>query len=74
MCQVSRVMCQVAHVRCHMSHLFFYFFIFFQSGGAIRWRVCYQWGLPRLVYQYFSKPSRCQQVMDTKKTKLLEQP
>ena len=24
---------------CHMS----------QSGGAYQWRVCFQWGLPRLV-------------------------
>ena len=23
-----------------------------QSGGASRWRVCYQRGLPRLVYVY----------------------
>ena len=23
-----------------------------QSGGASRWRVCYQWGLPRLVFTY----------------------
>ena len=22
-----------------------------QSGEASRWRVCYQWGLPRLVYE-----------------------
>ena len=23
-----------------------------QSGGASRWRVCYQWDLPRLVFLY----------------------
>ena len=32
-----------------MSRFFFSFF-FGQSGEAYRWRVCYQWGLPRLVY------------------------
>ena len=42
----------VSHVTCHMSQvtsqlLFVYFFG--QSGGASRWSVCYQRGLPRLV-------------------------
>ena len=60
-CQVSRVTCQVSHVRCHLSgvmcHFFSSFFLllfflsfFGQSGGASRWRVCYQQGLPRLVF------------------------
>ena len=49
-CHMSRVMCHVSHVRCHM-YLFFFFFFFGQSGGAIRWRVCYQRGLPCLVFQ-----------------------
>ena len=43
---------------CHMSHVtrLFFLHVFFtlkqigQSGGASRRRVCYQWGLPRLVY------------------------
>ena len=39
-----RVTCHVSHVTCHM-----YFFFFGQSGEAYRWRVCYQWSLPRLV-------------------------
>ena len=50
MCHVSRVTCHVSRVNCHMS--FFFFFIvkkIWQSGGASRWRVCYQRGLPRLV-------------------------
>ena len=38
----------VSHVTCHVSHVFF----FRQSGEAYRWRVCYQWGLPRLVEYY----------------------
>ena len=55
-CHMSHVMCHMSHVRCHMSkvkkekkkkekrekNL--------QSGGASRWRVCYQRGLPGLVF------------------------
>ena len=40
-------MCHVAHVTCHVSHVIFFI------GGASRWRVCYQQGLPRLVYSIF---------------------
>ena len=57
MCYVSRVTFHVSPVTCHLSrvtnHMFF--FVFFslkkigQSGGARRWRVCYQQGLPRVV-------------------------
>ena len=45
-------------VICHMSlviDIFFYFFllIFFRHRGeGSRWRACYQWGLPRLVYDW----------------------
>ena len=53
-CHVSGVTCQVSRVRFHVSgvtcHNFFSFFFFGQSGGTSRWRVCYQRGLPRLVY------------------------
>ena len=35
----------MSHVMCHMS-----LFFFGQSGEAKRGRVCYQWGLPRLVF------------------------
>ena len=38
---MTGVMCHVSGVRCH--------FFFGQSGGASRWRVCYQQGLPRLI-------------------------
>ena len=55
-CHVSRVMCHVSRVTCHMSKKKLYFNFFFlehkkigQSGGASRWRVFYQRGLPRLV-------------------------
>ena len=41
-------MCHLSRVTCHMSLLFSFFFG--QSGGAYRWRVCYQRGLPRLVF------------------------
>ena len=33
------------HVTCHMS-----IFFFLESGWVSRWRVCYQRGLPRLVF------------------------
>ena len=64
-CHVSRVMCHLSRVTYHMS-LFFtikkkinkikklHFFVIHkkieQSGGASWWRVCYQRGLPRLVF------------------------
>ena len=63
-CHVSHVTCHMSHVTCHMSpvtchmsdvkkKLHFFFFsnvkIIEQSGGASRWRVCYQRGLPCLV-------------------------
>ena len=58
---MSRVTCHVSPVTCHMSHVNFFFYIkktqkkipsekIGQSGGASRWRVCYQRGLPRLVF------------------------
>ena len=51
MCHMSYGMCQVAKVMCHNFFSYFNFlFIFLQSGGASRWRVCYQRGLPRLVF------------------------
>ena len=43
--QKERPMCQVSSVTCQVSHSFF----LLQSCGASRWRVCYQWGLPRQV-------------------------
>ena len=57
-CHMSHVTCHMSHVTCHMSHVtchmsrvtFFFIIIFWQSGEAYRWRVCYQPGLPRLVF------------------------
>ena len=58
-CHLSRVTCHVSRVTCHVSlvtcQMFFCFCYYpkkknLQSGGARRWRVCYQRGLPRLVY------------------------
>ena len=50
-CQVSGVMFYMSSVTCQVSHVSIYLCIYFlgQSGGASRLRVCYQWGLPRLV-------------------------
>ena len=50
-CQVSGVRCQVSGVRCQVSHVFF----LGQCGEASRWRVCYQRGLPRLVFFWGNK-------------------
>ena len=50
-CHVSRVTCHVSRVTCHNFFNFFYFLFFLgQSGEAYRCRVCYQQGLPPLVY------------------------
>ena len=61
-CHVSRVTCHMSRVTCHMSpvtchiscvrfflNLFIYFF-WVQSGEASQGRVCYQRGLPHLVF------------------------
>ena len=58
-CHVSCVMCHVSHVTCHVSqvtHILFYFISFSQSCEASRWRVCYQQGLPHLVFHHFHWP------------------
>ena len=61
MCHMSRVMCHMSRVTCHMSHVTCpkekkkREKKFGQSGGASRWRVCYQRGLPRLVFLTFGK-------------------
>ena len=54
-CHVSDVTCHVSPVTCHLSHVRFFFILkkTLLSGGASRWRVCYQRGLPRLVLSAF---------------------
>ena len=47
MCHVSYVRCQLSGVRCNFFYIYFFFL---QNGGACRGRVCYQRGLPRLVF------------------------
>ena len=49
--------CHLSPVRCQTFFLHIYFILFLlsqkeigQCGGASRWRVIYQRGLPRLVY------------------------
>ena len=64
MCHVSRVTCHLSPVTGHMSKYIFLNIFFIQkktkkwrgkkigqSGGANRRRVCYQRGLPRLVFK-----------------------
>ena len=52
-CHVSHVTCHVSCVTCHLYHVTCHFFSITkkigQCGGASRWKVCYQRGLPRLV-------------------------
>ena len=51
MCHMSGVRCQVSRFGCH-----FFSFFFWQNGEACLGRVCYQWGLTRLVlYKGFPK-------------------
>ena len=51
MCHVSRVKCQVSHVTFHMLCVTFFFILL---SGMVSWaRVCYQCGLPCLVYGLF---------------------
>ena len=51
--KVLHVTCHVSRVTCHMSRITFQkiSLLFGQSGGAYRWRVCYQRRLPRLVFK-----------------------
>ena len=51
-CHISLVTRHVSHLRCHMSHIFSSYFLL-ESGGVSVWRVCYQWGLPHLVFRLF---------------------
>ena len=50
MCHVSCVTCHMSRATCHMSQSCIAYKKNGQSGGASRSRVCYQRGLPRLVY------------------------
>ena len=45
---MSCVTCHVSRVTCHLP-FYFSFKKMEKGGGASRWRVCYQRGLPRLV-------------------------
>ena len=65
-CHMSHVTCHLSHVKIFVLTFFIIiitrniYILFFnplkknlQSGGASRWRVCYQRGLPRLVCYAF---------------------
>ena len=52
---MSHATCHISHVslsdvRCQESCVTFFHFFSWQSGWGSLGRVCYQWGLPRLVY------------------------
>ena len=51
-CHISLVTCHVSHLRCHMSHIFSSSFSF-RKWWSSWWRVCYQWGLPHIVFRIF---------------------
>ena len=44
------LMSHMSCVPCNMSNVTFLFNFFLQCGGACWWRVCYQRGLPSLVF------------------------
>ena len=49
-CHVSYVTCPMSHVKGHMSHVTCHIsLLLLQSGGVIRWMVCYQRNLLPLV-------------------------
>ena len=50
---MSCVTCQVSHVACHVSCVTFFLNFFLQNCETSQWRVCYQRGLPRLVFYHF---------------------
>ena len=51
-CQLSHVTRHLSTVSCKKKRIFSSFILkkIGQSGGSGRWRVCYQRGLPRLVF------------------------
>ena len=71
MCQVSCVRCHVSGVTCQMSRVTCQVsgVTFFLSGGVSLLRVCYQWGLPRLVFiisrDFKIYPVQCSTVQNT---------
>ena len=56
-CHVSPVTCHMSRVTCHVSHATF--FLLLQSCEAYWWRVCYQRGLPRLVFSSHDITAQC---------------
>ena len=71
-CHMSCVTCHVSRVTCQN---FFLHFLYVKenglSGGASRWRVCYQRGLPRLVYIVSSLSDHLDQASNLKFVKLV---
>ena len=52
-CHVSCVTCHVSRATCHVSQKKIKKWKNGKKGGATLSRVCYQPGLPRLVFEYF---------------------
>ena len=54
-CHLSPVTCHLSPVTCHMPHVnlkkrYIYIHIYGHNSGASRWSICYQGGLPCLVF------------------------
>ena len=64
-CHVSHFTCHMSCVTCHMSHVTFHISHAHFFGGACRWMVCYQRGLPRLVSSILSKLFYSSQIADS---------
>ena len=47
---MSHVTYHLWHVTCHVTQFLFTFFLFLHIVWVSWWRVCYQWGLPLLVF------------------------
>ena len=63
-CHMSGVTCHVSHVMCEVSLFSLFFWGGGQSGGASLGRVCYQRGLPCLVYVVYISQFPCLPVPD----------
>ena len=56
-CHMSHVTRHMSHVLCHVSLLLLFIFVG-KSCGASWWRVCYQRGLPHLIFFYSLTPKK----------------
>ena len=70
-CHMSCVVCHVSHITCHMSCVTYHKFFSRESGEAYRWRVCYQPGQTRLVYEILNLKGHQNNITDLRVTAIL---